>query len=95
MALVGGEVGEGAGQEGREVGAEVAGGRAAAGAVQFQEAVGGEVEVEGQPVGLLGDDLTERGSDERLSVAGQAAGEVVGAVLQGEVANEDLPSRPG
>ncbi|WP_406430393.1 hypothetical protein OHB00_01415 [Streptomyces sp. NBC_00631] len=85
VAFVGGEVGQGAGDQGGEVVVEVAGLRAAAGAAQFQEAGDGQIEIEGQAVRAGGDDLPNGLADQRLSVAGEAAGEVAVAVLGGEV----------
>ncbi|MEU5599174.1 hypothetical protein [Streptomyces sp. NPDC020298] len=41
-------------------------------------------------MGAVGDDLADLLADERFAVAGEAAGEVVVAVLGGEVAFTDL-----
>ncbi|MFD3760889.1 hypothetical protein [Streptomyces sp. NPDC058622] len=91
VALVGGEVGQGAGDQGGEVVVEVGRDRGVAGAAEFEEAHDGEVKVEGQAVGAVGDGLADVGADEGLAVAGEAAGEVVVAVFGGEVTDEDLP----
>ncbi|MFE9853640.1 hypothetical protein ACFYPN_33330 [Streptomyces sp. NPDC005576] len=90
VPLVGGEVGEGAGDQGGEVVVEVGGVRGSAGAADFEEPHHRQIEVERKPVGAFGDGVADLGADERLSVAGQAAGEVVVAVLGGEVTDEDL-----
>lgn len=80
VAFVGGEVGQGASDQGAEVVVEVGRDRLA-GAADLQEAKHRQVEVEGQAVGLAGDDLADLTADERLAVAGEPAGEVVVAVL--------------
>ncbi|MEU9028919.1 hypothetical protein AB0D46_15580 [Streptomyces sp. NPDC048383] len=66
-----------------------------AGAADFEEAHDSRVEVEGQAVGVVGDHLADVGADEGPAVAGEASGEVVVAVLGGEVADEDLPRVSG
>ncbi|MFE0737473.1 hypothetical protein [Streptomyces sp. NPDC058855] len=92
VALVAGEVGQRAGDQGTEVVLEIGRGRGVAGAVQFDD---GEVEVERQPVGAGGDHVPDGGGDERGTVGFEAAGEVVVAVLGGEVADQDLPAADG
>ncbi|GHA70024.1 MULTISPECIES: hypothetical protein [Streptomyces] len=80
MAFVGGEVGQGAGDQGTEVVIEVGRDRLA-GAADLQEAEHRQVEVEGQAVGAVGDDLADLAAGERLAVVGEPTGEVVVAVL--------------
>jgi hypothetical protein len=58
---------------------EVGGDRLAC-AADLQEAQNGQVEVQEQSVGPAGDDLADLAADERLSVAGEPAGEVVVAL---------------
>ncbi|MET7852273.1 hypothetical protein [Streptomyces avermitilis] len=96
--FVGGEVGQGAGDQSGEVVVEVAGLRGAAAAAQPEEPGDGQIEVEGQAVRAGGDDLPDVLADEGLAVAGETPGEVVAAVLGGEVADQRLPpgaARPG
>ncbi|MFD8413695.1 hypothetical protein ACFV2Q_18295 [Streptomyces sp. NPDC059650] len=85
VAFFGGEVGEGAGEEGGEGAVEVGRGGGAAGAADLQEAGDREVQVQGQAVGAGGDRRADVGADEGLAVLDKAAGEVVLAVLGGEV----------
>ncbi|OKI46084.1 hypothetical protein [Streptomyces sp. MJM1172] len=89
VALVRGEVGQGAGEQRGEVGPDVRGRWGAAGSAELQEAQDGKVEVEVQAVGAFGYHRAQVGVDEGLAVAGQTPGEVVGAVLRGEVAFTD------
>ncbi len=51
--------------------------------------------VQGQAVRVGGDDLPDVLADQGLAVAGEAAGEVVVAVLGGEVTDQHLPCRTG
>ncbi|MBP8534071.1 hypothetical protein [Streptomyces sp. MK37H] len=95
MALVGGEVGQGAGDEGGEGVVEVVGGGSAAGAADLEEACDGQVQVERQAVRALGDDRADVGADQRLAVLGEAACEVGVAVLGGEVADQVLAIAAG
>ncbi|WP_129773491.1 hypothetical protein [Streptomyces sp. L-9-10] len=81
VAFVGGEVGEGAGEEGGEGAVEVGGGGGAASAADLQEAADREVEVERQAVGAGSDRGPDAGADEGPAVLDQAAGEVVLAVF--------------
>ncbi|MFE0645666.1 hypothetical protein ACFW2Y_29255 [Streptomyces sp. NPDC058877] len=91
VAFFGGEVRQGAGEEGGEGAVEVGRGGGAAGAADLQEAAHGEVEVEGQAVGAGGDRGPDVGGDEGPVVVDQAAGEVGLAVFGGEVADQELP----
>lgn len=93
MALVRREVAEGAADQGREVDVEVGGAGLAPGAPDRQEPLDGEVEVEREAVRACGDDRADLGCDDGGAVAHEPAGQVVVAVLGGEVADEDLPAR--
>lgn len=90
VAFVGGEVGEGAGDQGGEFDVEVGRLRREAGAADLEKAHGGQVEVQRQAVGALGDHTSQRWVDQRLAVGGEAVGEVVVAVLVAEVPDQDL-----
>ncbi|MEU2956707.1 hypothetical protein [Streptomyces xanthochromogenes] len=85
VPLLRGEVGQDAGQQGGEGVVEVLG-EGFAGTADFQEAADREVQVQGEPVGAGGD----RGADEGLAAVDEAAGEVVVAVLGGEVTDQVL-----
>jgi hypothetical protein len=96
VPLVGGEVLQGAGDQGWEVVGEVGGLDGAAGALQGEVVLDGEVEEQGQVVAALGDGLADGGGDERGAVGvGEAVGEEVLAVLGGEVADQYLPDAAG
>lgn len=95
VPFVGGEVGQGAGDQGGEVVVEVGRLRGAAAAAQLEEPGDGQIEVQGQAVRAGGDDLPDVLADQGLAVAGEAPGEVVVAVLGGEVADQHLPYRAG
>ncbi|MFF9896828.1 hypothetical protein [Streptomyces longispororuber] len=90
MTLIRGEVGQGAGDQGTEVVVEVGRDRLAD-AADLQKAQYGQIEVEWQAVGAVGDGLPDGGRNEGLAVAREPAREVVGAVLRGEVADQHLP----
>jgi hypothetical protein len=90
VPLVGGQVADGAGDQGWEF-AEVVRLWGPAAAPDLQEPHDGQVEVEGQAVGPVGDGAAHLGADQRLPALGQAAGEMGIAVLGGEVADQDLP----
>ncbi|MFI0169602.1 hypothetical protein [Streptomyces sp. NPDC017095] len=90
MSFVGGEVGQGTGQQGRE-GVVGVGGLGFAGAADVQEAGDGQVQVEGQAVGAGGDHGPDGGFAEGPAVLGETAGEVVVAVFGGEVTDQVPP----
>ena len=92
MPFVGSEVGQDVGDACREGVVEVGRLWGAAGASQLQEPGDRQIDVQREAVTPCADHASDGFADQGLAVAGEAAGEVVVAVLGGEVTDQDLPS---